>query len=160
MRKLPKLYLETTVPSYLVAQPSPDLRLAADQSVTLEWWSLHRNYFEIFVSAIVLTEIRRGDPIMAEKREEAIRAFKLLDVNLHTEELTARLLKEVIPENAAADAAHIAIAAVHGMNFLLTWNCRHINNRYTLRRIEKCCYTAGFTCPVIATPSELMSIES
>jgi len=157
---LPKLYLETTIPSYLVARPSADLRLAADQSVTLEWWRLHRNRFEIFVSAIVLTEIRRGDPTMVEKREEAIRSFKLLDINLQTEELTTHVLKDVIPENAVADAAHIAIAAVHAMNFLLTWNCKHINNRYTLRRIEKCCTAAGFTCPVIATPTELMSIES
>ncbi len=62
------------------------------------------------------------------------------------------------PANAADDAAHIAIAAVHQMDFLLTWNCKHINNRYTIRRIEQCCLRMGFTCPVIATPNELMNI--
>jgi len=73
--------------------------------------------------------------------------------------ITIRLLEEVVQANAADDAAHIAIAAVHGIDFLLTWNCKHINNRYTTRKIEECCQKMGFTCPVIATPTELMEIE-
>lgn len=155
----PRLYLETTVPSYLAARPSDNLRLAADQTVTIEWWEQDRANFEIFISAVVLREISRGDPQMAEKRISIVESIPLLDSNDEAEALAEKLLRDLLPPNAAEDAAHIAIAAVHSMDFLLTWNCRHINNRYTIRRIEKCCSQLGMVCPVIATPTELMSIE-
>lgn len=154
----PKLYLETTIPSYLVSKPSRDLRLAADQEQTLEWWEEHRSRFEIFISAVVLREVSKGNPEMAQRRVNALSQIPLLNPTEESEELTIYLLKEVVPANAADDAAHIAIAAVHQMDFLLTWNCKHINNRYTIRRIEQCCLRMGFTCPVIATPNELMNI--
>jgi len=156
---LPRLYLETTVPSYLAARPSDNLRLAADQSVTIEWWERGRASFDIFVSVVVLREISRGDPQMAEKRLSIVEAVPILDLNYEAEALAEKLLRELLPPNAADDAAHIAIAAAHSMDFLLTWNCKHINNRYTIRRIEKCCSQLGMVCPVIATPAELMSIE-
>ena len=154
----PKLYLETTIPSYLVSKPSRDLRLAADQEQTLEWWEEHRSRFEIFISAVVLREVSKGNPEMAQRRVDALSQIPLLNPTEESEELTIYLLKEVVPANAADDAAHIAIAAVHQMDFLLTWNCNHINNRYTIRRIEQCCLRMGFTCPVIATPNELINI--
>ena len=151
----PKLYLETTIPSYLVSKPSRDLRLAGDQEQTLEWWEEHRSRFEIFISAVVLREVSKVNPERAQKRVDGLSQIPLLNP---TEELTIYLLKEVVPANAADDAAHIAIAAVHQMDFLLTWNCKYINNRYTIRRIEQCCLIMGFLCPVIATPNELMTI--
>ena len=155
----PNLYLETTIPSYLVSKPSRDLRLAADQEQTVEWWQEHRGRFEIFVSAVVLREVSKGNPEMSQKRVDALSGVPLLSPTGESEELTIRLLEEVVPANAADDAAHIAIATVHGIDFLLTWNCKHINNRYTTRKIEECCQKMGFTCPVIATPTELMEIE-
>jgi hypothetical protein len=155
----PKLYLETTIPSYLVSKPSRDLRLAADQEQTLEWWEEQRVRFEIFISAVVLREVSKGNPEMSQKRVDALSHIPILSLTEESEELTIRLLDEVIPASAADDAAHIAIAAVHRMDFLLTWNCKHINNRYTIRRIEQSCMKMGFTCPVIATPTELMTIE-
>lgn len=155
----PTVYIETTIPSYLVARPSKLPRLQADQATTCQWWDKHAGDFEMFVSDIVIREVRRGDAAMAEDRLAKIRDLPVLTPSEASEDLAALLLEKVIPPQAIDDAAHIAVAAVSGLDFLLTWNCRHINNRYTIRRIEKCCEEAGFACPVIATPAELMSIE-
>ena len=155
----PTVYIETTIPSYLVARPSKLARLTADQATTRQWWSQHAGDFELFVSDIVIREVRRGDAAMAEDRLAKVQNLPVLTLTEAAESLANLLLEKVIPVQAIDDAAHIAVAAVNGMDFLLTWNCRHINNRYTIRRIEKCCADAGFACPVIATPAELMSIE-
>ena len=155
----PTVYIETTIPSYLVARPSKLPRLQADQDTTRQWWSQHAGDFDMFVSDIVIREVRRGDSTMAEERLAKIQRLPVLALSATAENLAVLLLERVIPARAIDDAAHIAVAAVNGMDFLLTWNCRHINNRYTIRRIEKCCADAGFTCPVVATRAELMSIE-
>ena len=155
----PTVYIETTIPSYLVARPSKLPRLEADQATTRQWWNQHAGDFEMFVSDVVIREVRRGDAAMAEDRLAKVQSLPVLTLNEAAESLANLLLGKVIPAQAIDDAAHIAVAAVNGMDFLLTWNCHHINNRYTIRRIEKCCADAGFACPVIATPAELMSIE-
>jgi hypothetical protein len=155
----PTVYIETTIPSYLVARPSKLPRLQADQATTRQWWNQHAGDFEMFVSDVVIREVRRGDAAMAEDRLAKVQSLPVLTLTETAESLANLLLEKVIPVQAIGDAAHIAVAAVNGMDFLLTWKCRHINNRYTIRRIEKCCADAGFACPVIATPAELMSIE-
>ena len=155
----PTVYVETTIPSYLVARSSKLPRLQADQATTRHWWSQHAADFDMFVSDVVIREVRRGDAVMAEERLAKINRLPVLALSDAAENLAALLLERVIPPQAIDDAAHIAIAAVNRMDFLLTWNCRHINNRYTIRRIEKCCADAGFACPVVATPTELMSID-
>jgi len=156
----PRLYLETTIPSYLVARRSRDMQIAVDQEATETWWHLHRVDFEIFVSQVVVREVRRGDPGLAAARLDRIREFSALNPTPASEELTARLLADgIIPAVAADDAAHIGLAAAHAMDFLLTWNCKHINNRYTFRRIERACAACGLSCPVIATPTELMNLQ-
>lgn len=154
----PTVYIETTIPSYLAARPSTLPRLQADQSTTRQWWKQHAGDFEMFVSDIVIREVRKGDAAMAEDRLGRIHGLPILTLTEAAESLAKLLLDKVIPVEALYDAARIAVAAVNGMDFLLTWNCRHINNRYTIRRIEKCCAEAGFACPVIATPAELMPI--
>ena len=156
----PRLYLETTIPSYLVARPNRDVQIAADQAATVQWWDVHRDDFEMFISPVVVREVSRGDAEMAARRIEKIRHLPVLAPTAASEALTERLLVErIVPAVAADDAAHIALAAAHHMDFLLPWNCKHINNRYAVRRIERACETAGFACPVIATPTELMNLE-
>lgn len=156
----PRIYIETTIPSYLVARPNRDVRIVADQAATVQWWELHRDDFEMFVSAVVIREVTRGDVEMAALRIEKIHHLPVLAPTPASEALTERLLRDrIIPTVAADDAAHIALAAAHRMEFLLTWNCKHINNRYAVRRLERACETAGFACPVIATPTELMNLE-
>ena len=154
----PRLYLETTIPSYLVARPSRDVRLASDQLATQEWWDECRDDYELFSSQTVLDEARRGDPAFAAARRAQLAGITLLSNLPEAAELAKRLLRDqIIPAVATDDATHIALAAAHGMEYLLTWNCQHINNHRIRSRIERACEAAGMLCPDICTPAELMS---
>lgn len=155
----PKLYLETTIPSYLTARRSRDLRLAADQETTEEWWEGKRHAYEVFTSSEVVVECAAGESAMAEARLKVLADIPRLPITQPAVDLAARLLQAgVIPPNAAADALHIAICAAHTIDFLLTWNCKHINNPHLIRRIERACADLGLACPVICTPEELLPI--
>ena len=130
----PRLYLETTIPSYLVALRSQDLRLAADQETTQQWWESERQGFFLFISATVLKEVRRGDPNYAAARVARLAGVPLLGDLPEANELAKRLLRDdIIPGVAADDATHVALAAAHQMDFLLTWNCKHINTTTSVR---------------------------
>ncbi len=150
------VYLETTIPSYLTAWRSPDLIMAANQEATREWWEVARGRFEVFSSAITAQEAAGGDPAAARRRLDALDSIPDLEVSSAAEALAQRLLTEAVPSAPRADALHIAVAAVHGMDFLLTWNCAHIANAAFRPKIEAVCRAAGFEPPVICTPPELM----
>jgi hypothetical protein len=153
----PKLYLETTVSSYLTAWPSRDLIRAGHQQITKEWWQTRRSAFDLFISQLVLDEAGAGDAEAARERLEALKDFPLLDITQEVDELAAALVASLaLPARAVSDAAHIAVAAVHGMHFLLTWNCTHIANAEMAAGIRDTCRTQGFSAPVICTPEELM----
>jgi hypothetical protein len=152
-----RIYVETTVVSYLAARPSRDLRVAAHQQVTSEWWTRKRPDFDIFVSQLVLKEASAGDADAAARRLEYLDGVPLLDLNDQCLVLAQRLLTDAaIPTEAEQDALHVAVAAVHGMNYLLTWNCRHIANAVMRSRIDASCSDAGCDAPVICTPEELL----
>lgn len=152
-----KLYLETTVPSYYVARPSRDLIMTAHQQITREWWARRQHHFSIYVSQVVLDEASGGDAEMARQRLALIKPFPLLTTTPEVVELAKALLENgPLPPKAARDAAHIALSAVHGMHFLLTWNCRHIANAEMQRKVSQVCEKHGFTVPVICTPDELL----
>ena len=156
---LPKLYLETTIPSYLTARRSRDLRLAADQEATEQWWQTQRHEYELYVSETVHFEVARGEAAMAEARLKTLAGIIVLKTNSEVDALVEELKRDgIIPDAAAADALHIALAAVNGMDFLLTWNCKHINNPNQIRRIERACRTRELVCPVICTPGELLPL--
>jgi len=151
------LYLESTIPSYLVAAPSRDLLIAAHQQVTAEWWRNRRIEFDLYVSQFILDEIGRGDAEVAKRRLDAVKGIPLLDITEDVLDLAAGFLTlRIIPKRAGTDAVHIALAAVHSIDFLLTWNCKHIANAAIIRDIEAVCRMRGFPCPVICTPEELM----
>lgn len=155
----PRVYVETTIPSYLTAWLSRDLLRAAQQQVTREWWD-RRGAFELFVSPLVLVECQAGDPTAAAERLAAIDGLPLLDQTGEVASLADELTRAVpIPPRAAADAVHIATAAVHGMHYLLTWNCTHIANAVLRPRIEAVCRAARYEPPVICTPQELTPPE-
>ena len=152
-----RLYLETTIVSYLVARPSRDLVQAANQQVTREWWETERERFEIFISDVVLREAATGDAAMARQRLALLKPFPVLAAEQEVDELAHALIHGgPLPAKAARDAAHIAYAAVHGMHFLATWNCRHIANPSMARRIGQICVEHGFDVPVICTPAILL----
>jgi predicted nucleic acid-binding protein len=150
-----RVYVETTIPSYLTAWPSRDLLRAAHQQMTREWWD-GRAAFDLFISPLVLVECQAGDPTAATDRLAAIAGLPLLDQTDAVTALAEELVRTVrIPARAAADAVHIATAAVHGMQYLLTWNCTHIANVVLRPRIEAACRAIGCEPPLICTPPEL-----
>jgi len=150
----PTVYIETTIPSYLTAWPSRDLVRAAHQQVTREWWAT-RDTYELRVSRIVIAECGKGDAQAAKERLGALSGIELLDPSHEAGELADALLRDVpLPPAARLDALHMAISAVHAMNYLLTWNCRHIANATLRKRIERVCRAAGYEPPLICTPQE------
>ncbi|MGV8073429.1 MAG: type II toxin-antitoxin system VapC family toxin [Syntrophobacteraceae bacterium] len=153
----PKIYLETTVISYLVAKPSRDLVVAAHQQITQEWWETRRQGFDVFISELVVREAGAGDTAAAQRRLDALQEIPLLELNEEALYLALELVaKGPIPEKAKEDALHIALAATHGMDYLLTWNCRHIANAEIRSGVAAVCITQGYDDLVICTPEELM----
>lgn len=154
---MPSVYIETTVISYLVARISSDLVTAAHQQITLDWWASRRRAFTLYVSELVHQEASSGNQEAAEQRHEVLRDLPSLALTPHVRDLAARLLRDaVVPASSAADAVHIAVAAVHGIDYLLTWNLRHIANAQMKWRIERTCLAAGYIAPVVCTPEQLM----
>jgi len=153
----PGVYVETSVISYLTADPSRDFRLRAHQQFTKEWWDLRRGEFRLFVSALVRREAGAGDPAMVARRSEVLRLMEVVRITDEAQEFAASLVREnLVPAKAAADALHIATAAVYEIDYLLTWNCKHIANARVRPRIENACRRAGYRPPVLCTPEELL----
>ena len=152
-----KVYIETSVISYYAAHPSRDLIIAANQQATQEWWRTRKNDFEIYVSQLVVQEASAGDREASTYRLEALENIPLLDILDEAVRLAENFIEQkAIPEKAAEDGLHIAIAAVHGMEYLLTWNFKHIANATLRANVELVCRLNGFEPPIICTPMELM----
>jgi hypothetical protein len=153
----PRLYMETTIPSLLTARPSKQPELLGHQITTQRWWQERLAHYEVYTSQVVLDEAGRGDPEMAAARLKVLEPFPLLPVTPIVLELEADFMAlGVIPAQAADDALHLALAASHWMDFLLSWNCKHINNRDLDARYRNVCVRRNLPLPVIATPEELM----
>jgi len=152
----PKVYLETSVISYVAALPSRDILVAAHQLITHQWWD-RRDRFSIYVSQAVLVEASGGDPAASARRLALLEGFQVLDVNTDAESVAATLMSAgVLPPKASVDALHAATAAVHGIEYLVTWNCAHLANAACRARLEESCRTLGLQPPIICTPEELM----
>ncbi|MFC1461295.1 type II toxin-antitoxin system VapC family toxin [Verrucomicrobiota bacterium] len=151
------VYIETSVISYFTAQPSAALVTAAHQQITREWWDYHRTRFEQFISPLVLDEASQGDPSAATDRLAAVDGLPVLEVIDSALALVDTLVAEgALPSRAMDDATHVAIATVHNMDYLVTWNCRHLDNAETKPLIRSVCAVHGYNCPEICTPEELM----
>ncbi|UZQ53851.1 type II toxin-antitoxin system VapC family toxin [Trichothermofontia sichuanensis B231] len=155
------VYIETSVIGYLTARTSTNLILMAKVETTREWWDTRRIQFDLYISQTVLDEVARGDTEIASRRLEMLSDFPLLDVNEAVEGLAMQFLaKSNLPPKAADDALHIAVATVYGLDYLLTWNCRHIANAQIQNQIQKklarISFEAGYELPTICTPYELM----
>ena len=151
------VYIETTIFSYLTSRPSKNLVAAAWQQITFDWWSNQRGRFELYISELVVAEAERGDPEAAAKRLEQLQEIPELSTTEDVVSLADKLIeKGAVPLKATDDAMHIALAAVHGIDYLLTWNCRHIDNAEAKPLIRKICEDYDYTYPEICTPHELM----
>jgi hypothetical protein len=152
-----KIYLETSFISYVTARPSRDLIIAAHQQITREWWDSRKKEFSLFISQLVVDESSQGDTEAASERLEVIKVIPVLELNDLALGLARSFLKSgIIPEKAVEDSIHISLATVHGMDYLLTWNCKHIANASIRNKIAEICHNFGFEIPIICTPEELM----
>ena len=152
-------YLETSIIGHLASRPSRDVITVANQQTTHEWWQKQRHTYDLYVSQFVITECSAGDALAAKERFVFLKGIPLLDVTVEVEALAALLLKHIpLPQKAAVDAAHIAVSAVHGIDYLLTWNCKHIANASLRHRIETICRSEGYEAPTVCTPQELTEI--
>ena len=150
------VYIESSVISYLTARLNRDVVITARQTITENWWENHKSKYEIFISGLVVQEISKGDHEAAEKRLKAIAGIPLLGTSEEAVILAEELLSQgAVPPNSEEDALHISIAAASGINFLLTWNFRHINNAHTKTIITSVVEGRGFICPILCSPEEL-----
>ena len=150
------VYLETTIPSYLAGRPSRDLVIAAHQQITHDWWNRAKERFDLYISEAVLEEIRAGDPAVAAKRLEVVAGLPVLELRQDVRDLV-RLYSDRLnfPAQAQADVLHIAFAVSYGLDYLVTWNCKHIANGYSIRRLLRVNQEIRRPTPIILTPEEL-----
>ena len=150
------VYIETTIVSYLVAKPSRDPVLAAHQQLTRQWWQDQRSAYHCLVSDEVLKESARGDASHAWLRLEALQDFPTLSITAEVEVLAEAVLQSgSLPPAARSDAIHVAVATLAGIEFLLTWNCRHLANPHLQKQLRALMLARGLTLPEICTPIEL-----
>jgi predicted nucleic acid-binding protein len=154
------VYIETSIVSYLTARPARDLLAAAWQTATNRWWEGQRTRFALFTSQLVVAEAQHGDAAAAKRRLRALQGIPHLAMPDPVTTLAEELLNQgALPESAADDALHLALAAYHGMDYLLTWNCRHLDNAELKALMRSVCALKGYICPEICTPLELMGDE-
>ena len=153
----PSVYLDTGIPSHLTARPSRDLLTLRDQRITCLWWNGYRPRFKSHVSDLVFDEAEKGDAEAAQRRIDVILPLPKLDLTPEALELSRRILREArLPEKAEGDAKHIAIATTAGMDFLLTWNCKHVANDEIIPFVRRACEQSGFRIPEICTPEHII----
>ena len=153
------IYIETSIVSYLTARPSSNLLAAACQKATVDWWETRRSRFDLYTSDVVVEEAERGDPEAAVRRVEALSGIPILAVTDAVVALSKAIIQEgAIPPKALGDSLHVALSAVHGVDYLLTWNYRHLDNAETKPIIRSVCAIHGYTGPEISTPQELMGV--
>lgn len=150
------VYIETSILGYLTARPSRDIVVAANIQITREWWDTRRSDFQLYSSQAVVKETSQGDVVMASQRLEILRNFSLLDLNQSVLDLAEQFLERSnLPAKADVDAVHIAAATVHGMDYLLTWNCKHIANAQIQSKLAEISLDLGYELPILCTPYEL-----
>jgi predicted nucleic acid-binding protein len=151
------IYIDTSIAGYLTARTNNNLIVMANMEITREWWENRRSNFNIYISEVVLDEAAQGDAEIAAKRLEIISNFPLLELNDSVEYLASQFLsKSNLPAKAANDALHIALATVYRLDYLLTWNCKHIANAQIQKKLSQISVESGYTLPIICTPYELM----
>ena len=154
------VYIETTIPSYLTARPSHDVRILTKQSTTLLWWDNDRHFYDLYISQIVLNEAMKGNEYAAEKRINALRGINMLQSTQEADKMARHILEVIdVSSKAANDALHLALATVHKMDYILTWNFRHLLNPHNIRELTHLCHRMGFETPIICTPESILEAK-
>lgn len=151
------VYIETSILGYLTARATKNAIVASNIALTKNWWELRRSAFSLYVSQVVMSEAARGDAEIAARRLKAISGLPLLEVTEAVEELASQfMLRTNLPSKASDDAIHIALATVSQIDYLLTWNCKHIANAQLQKKLREISGDFGCNLPIICTPYELM----
>ena len=151
------VYVETSIFGYLAARSTNNLILAANTKITQDWWAFRRNDFVLYASELVEDEAARGDKAIAVRRLNLLKPIVYLDITEEAIELAQEFLKKSnLPPKASNDSIHIALATVYGLNYLLTWNCKHMANAQIQKKLSQISLKLGYELPVICTPYELM----
>ncbi len=152
----PIVYIESSVISYLVSRPSRDVVIASRQAISHDWWENHRQQFELRVLVLVEEEISRGDSLAAQDRLALIEGIPSLAISDKVVKLAELFLTQsAVPKGSEEDALHIGIASAQGVDYLLTWNFKHINNATMKSEITNVVESCGFVCPQLCSPEEL-----
>jgi hypothetical protein len=152
-----RVYVETTISSYLAAWPSRDLVQAARQQLTHDWWNTQRQKYELCISEAVLDEAAAGDADAAQRRLRFLAELPLLDLTEAVNDVAKAIMRSgLLPERATRDSIHIGVSSVHGVDILLTWNCRHIANAAIIKELGVVVESCGYELPVLCTPEELL----
>lgn len=150
------VYIESSIISYLTSRPSRDVVKAARQAITSEWWIKSKKHYEVYISALVEEEIAGGDPVAAAERLKAVVNIPSILITSEAQLLADALVKaKAVPDNSIRDALHIAIAAAQSIDYLVTWNFRHLNNAETKTLIARVVESNGWICPILCSPEEL-----
>ena len=155
----PSVYVETSVVSYLTGRASRDVIIAGRQALTVEWWDTRRDRFDLYISALVVTEAEDGDPDAVQRRLAAMTGIPAVLVSDAAKALARQLTDGgPMPKEYPEDALHVAVCALNGIDYLLTWNCTHLANAAIRRQVERLLDRAGYRCPIICAPEELMEV--
>ena len=155
---MPSVYLETTIASYLAAHPSRDLIIAAHQQITHDWWLSSRDRFDLYISDAMLNEIRGGDPDAAARRLAIVNGLPVLQLNDDVRNLVHEYDRRLgLAGRARADLPHFAFAVAYQMDYLVTWNCRHIANGEMIRRLLDANAALRRPTALVVTPEEILS---
>ena len=155
-----RVYIETTVVSYFAARPSRDIMVAGHQGATRDLWPELDWKYETYISAIVYEEAAKGDPEQARIRLAAIESFPMLDIDDEARSLAEKIVAgRGVPADYPEDALHIAVAAVNGIEVVITWNFAHLNNPFTRRMVRQIVENEGYVCPEICSPEELLEVD-
>ncbi len=151
------VYIETSILGHLTARPTDNLIVAANVKITQDWWNEYRRSFMLYASEIVEDEAGKGDPEMASQRLNLLQSLMLLELTEEAFELSQAFLSQSnLPQKAFNDALHMALATVYNLDYLLTWNCKHMANAQIQRKLAQISSDFGYVLPVICTPYELI----
>lgn len=157
----PSVYVETTIVSYLTARPSRDVIILGHQELTRIWWEWEKQRYRVLISPAVAEEARQGDPSFAEKRLALLAGLESLEPDPAVEAIAAELRQALsLPERAASDAIHLAFAVHYEVDYLLTWNCKHLANARNLRLLAEYTSQGGSWLPIVCTPAEMVDITA
>jgi predicted nucleic acid-binding protein len=152
-----KVYIETSIVSYLISKSNRDIVISAKQELTKEWWNEYSGLYKMFVSDLVINEISQGDPLYSKQRLKIVNKIPILETTEQAINIAKVITdKKILPVKATDDILHIAIAITHGIDYLLTWNCKHIANAHIIKSIESIAKQFNKQIPVLCTPLEIL----